>query len=114
MPAHVLHLLDRLRDTDLTHVLSVALPEATLVHEAAHLQADLARSGITPTAWVLNQSLAAAHPTDPVLGARAAGEHRYLAEAATLTDRLVVLPRVVRSPVGAEQLRALTAAPVPA
>jgi len=114
MPEHVLHLLDRLRDPDRTHVLLVALPEATPVHEAAHLQADLARSGITPTAWVLNQSLAAAHPTDPVLGARAAGEHRYLAEAATLTDRLVVLPRVARSPVGVEQLRALTAAPVPA
>ena len=114
MPAHVLHLLDRLRDPDRTHVLLVALPEATPVHEAAHLQADLARTGITPTAWVLNQSLAAAHPTDPVLAARAAGEHRYLAEAATLTDRLVVLPRVAQSPVGVERLRALTATPVPA
>jgi len=114
MPTHVLHLLDRLRDPDRTHVLLVALPEATPVHEAAHLQADLARSGITPTAWVLNQSLAAAHPTDHVLAARAAGEHRYLAEAATLTDQLVVLPRVARSPAGAQRLRALTATPVPA
>ncbi len=114
MPTHVLHLLDRLRDPDRTHVLLVALPEATPVHEAAHLQADLARSGITPTAWVLNQSLAAAHPTDPVLAARAAGEHRYLAEAATLTDHLVVLPRIAQSPVGAQRLRVLTATPVPA
>lgn len=84
------------------------------MHEAAHLQADLARTGITPTAWVLNQSLAAAHPTDPLLTARAAGEHRYLAGAATLTDRLVMVPRVSQSPVGAEQLRALTTTPVPA
>jgi arsenite-transporting ATPase len=109
MPTHVLHLLDRLRDPDRTHVLLVALPEATPVHEAAHLQADLARSGITPTAWVLNQSLAAAHPSDPVLAARAAGEHRYLTEAAALAQQLVVLPRVAESPVGPQRLRALTA-----
>ena len=114
MPAHVLHLLDRLRDHTRTHVLLVALPEATPVHEAAHLQADLARTGITPTAWVLNQSLAAAHPTDPVLAARAAGEHRYLVEAAALAERFVVLPRVATSPTGAAPLRALTATPVPA
>ncbi len=114
MPEHVLHLLDRLRDHDRTHVILVALPEATPVHEAAHLQADLARSGITPTGWVLNQSLAAAHPTDPVLAARAAAEHRYLAEVATHTDRVVVLPRVAESPIGADRLRALTATPVPA
>jgi arsenite-transporting ATPase len=84
------------------------------VHEAAHLQADLARTGITPTAWVLNQSLSAANPTDPVLAARAAAEHRYLTEAAALADQLVVLPRVATSPTGAAGLRALTATPVPA
>jgi arsenite-transporting ATPase len=112
MPDHVLHLLDRLRDPDRTHVLLVALPEATPVHEAAHLQADLARSGITPTAWILNQSLAAAAPTDPVLAARAAGEKRYLTEACTLTDRLVVLPRVAEAPTGAARLNALTALPI--
>ncbi len=110
LPDHVLHLLDRLRDPDRTHVLLMALPEATPVHEAAHLQTDLARSDITPTAWILNQSLAAAAPTDPVLAARVAGEHRYLAEAATLTDRLVVLPRVAEAPTGAARLHALTAA----
>ena len=114
VPNHVSHLLDRLRDHDRTHVLLVALPEATPVHEAAHLQTDLARTGITPTAWVLNQSLAAAHPTDPVLAARAAGEHRYLCEAADLAERIVVLPRVAEAPVGADRLRALTATPIPA
>lgn len=110
MPEHVLHLLDRLRDPTFTHVLLVAVPEATPVHEAARLQADLARSGITPTAWVLNQSLAAAAPTDPVLAARAAGERRYLTEvASTLAERLVVLPRVAEAPIGAARLRALVA-----
>ena len=114
MPDHVMHLLDRLQDHRRTHVLLVALPEATPVHEAAHLQEDLARTGITPTGWVVNQSLSAAHPTDPVLAARAAGERRYLAEAAALAVHLVVLPRAAQSPVGVERLRALTATPVPA
>jgi arsenite-transporting ATPase len=115
MPEHVLHLLDRLRDTTRTHVLLVAVPEATPVHEAARLQADLARSGITPRAWVMNQSLAAAAPTDSVLVARAAGEHRYLTEVATtLAGRMVVLPRVAESPTGPERLRALVADPVAA
>ncbi len=114
MPDHVSHLLDRLRDHARTHVLLVTLPEATPVHEAARLQADLARTGITPTAWVLNQSLAAAHPNDPVLAARAAAEHRYLTEAAALADQLVVLPRAATSPTGAPRLRALTTTPVPA
>lgn len=110
MPEHVLHLLDRLRDTTRTHVLLVAVPEATPVHEAARLQADLARSGITPTAWVLNQSLTAAAPTDPMLMARAAGERRYLTEVATtLAEQLVVLPRVAEAPTGAARLRALVA-----
>jgi arsenite-transporting ATPase len=110
MPEHVLHLLDRLRDATRTHVLLVAVPEATPVHEAARLQADLARSGITPRAWVLNQSLAAAAPTDPALMARAAGEHRYLTEVATtLAERLVVLPRLAEAPTGPDRLRALVA-----
>jgi arsenite/tail-anchored protein-transporting ATPase len=115
MPEHVLHLLDRLRDATRTHALLVAVPEATPVHEAARLQADLARSGITPTAWVLNQSLAAAAPTDPALVARAAGEHRYLTEVATtLAERLVILPRLAEPPTGPDRLRALVADPVAA
>jgi hypothetical protein len=57
---------------------------------------------------VLNQSGGAANPTDSVLVARAAGEHHYLTEVATtLTERLVVLPRVAEAPVGAARLRSL-------
>jgi arsenite-transporting ATPase len=109
LPEHVVRLLDRLRDGDLTHVLLVALAEATPVHEAARLQADLARTGITPTAWVVNQSLLAAAPTDPVLRARANQEAPYLAEVVhDLARRTVVLPRTAQPPVGPDALRALT------
>jgi arsenite-transporting ATPase len=112
LPDHVVHLLDRLADPASTFVLLVALAEATPVHEAARLQADLARTGITPTAWVLNQSLLAAAPTDPVLRARANEEAPHLAEVtAGLARQTVVLPRTAQPPVGLLGLRALTDAP---
>ena len=108
LPDHVVHLLDRLADPARTFVLLVALAEATPVHEAARLQADLARTGITPTAWVLNQSLLAAAPTDPVLRARANEETPHLAEVtAGLARQTVVLPRAAQPPVGPDGLRAL-------
>jgi arsenite-transporting ATPase len=50
-PEEVLQLLPRLRDRDFTHVFIVTLPEATPVHEAASLQADLRRAGIEPHGW---------------------------------------------------------------
>jgi len=58
----------------------VTLPEATPVHEAAQLQRDLRRAGIEPFAWVINQSFAAAGPSDPLLKARARREVCYIGE----------------------------------
>ena len=72
------------------------------MHEAAALQGDLARAGIKPFAWVVNQSLAAASPADPLLVARAAYERRYLAEVATdHAERTAVLPWRARQPLSA-------------
>ena len=70
MPESVRELLPRLRDPEFTRVLIVTLPEATPVHEAASLQRDLLRAGITPFAWVINQSLTPLPVTDPVLKSR--------------------------------------------
>ncbi|KEI45570.1 arsenic ABC transporter ATPase [Saccharopolyspora rectivirgula] len=107
-PPEAVELLDRLTDPDYTRVVLVTLPEATPVHEAAALQGDLARAGIKPFAWVVNQSLAAASPVDPLLVARAASERRYLAEVATdHAERTAVLPWRATTPVGAEQLALL-------
>jgi arsenite-transporting ATPase len=57
----------RLRDAHYTKVVLVTLPEPTPVLEAAQLQTELRRAGIEPFAWVINGSLAAAGPTDPLL-----------------------------------------------
>ncbi len=80
VPEAVLNLLPRLRDPGFTRILICALPEATPVHEAAQLQADLRRAGIEPFAWVVNQSLAPLRVSDPVLVSRRAQEARYLDE----------------------------------
>jgi arsenite-transporting ATPase len=80
VPQHVLDLLPRLRDRSFTFPVICTTPEATPVHEAAALQDDLERAGITPFAWVVNQSLAPLQTDDPVLSSRKNQERRYIAE----------------------------------
>jgi len=63
------------------------------VHEAAQLQRDLARAGITPFAWVVNQSLTPLAVHDPVLASRRRRERRYLEEVQRLAPRVALTPR---------------------
>ncbi len=112
VPPEVDALLDRLTDPSFTSVLVVTLPEATPIHEAAALQADLRRAGIEPAAWVVNQSLAAADVTDPVLVARARAETHYLHEVATRHASRVALVRMLADPpTGPQGLARLLASP---
>ncbi|MBI5014441.1 MAG: arsenical pump-driving ATPase [Deltaproteobacteria bacterium] len=93
VPESVVRLLPRLRDPEFTKILLVTLPEATPVHEAAALQRDLARAGIEPFAWVINQALTPLEVKDPVLCAKRAGEGRYLREVRREhATRAVVVP----------------------
>ena len=80
IPEAVRLLLPRLRDPVFTKVFLVTLPEATPVHEALALQADLRRAGIEPAGWIVNQSLAPLTVTDPVLSQRRLREFRYIDE----------------------------------
>jgi arsenite-transporting ATPase len=91
LPDSVRHLLPRLRDPDFTKVLIVTLPEASPVHEASMLEADLLRAGIRPFAWVINQSLAALSVEDPVLSARREREFRYIEEVQRARSSRVAL-----------------------
>jgi arsenite-transporting ATPase len=98
--------LMRLRDPDYTRVLLVTLAETTPVLEAAELQSDLRRAGIEPFGWVVNASLAAAGPRDPVLAARAAAELEQIALVeTTLAARVAVVPWLAEEPRGADRLR---------
>ena len=93
MPESVRELLPRLRDPEFTKVLIVTLPEATPVHEAASLQRDLLRAGITPFAWVINQSLSPLPVTDVVLKARKRNERAFIREVVEeLSPRTALVP----------------------
>ncbi len=93
MPESVRELLPRLRDPEFTRVLIVTLPEATPVHEAASLQRDLLRAGITPFAWVINQSLSPLPVTDEVLKSRKLHERVFIREVTEeLSPRTVLVP----------------------
>ena len=93
--------LMRLQDPELTKVIIVALAETTPVLEAAGLDAELRRAQINPWAWVVNNSLAAAEPTAPLLRRRAAAE---IAQIATVrddyADRIAVVPLLAVEPIG--------------
>ena len=113
VPGEVEALLRRLADPGFTSVLVVTVPEATPVHEAVALQADLRRAGIEPAAWVVNQSLAAADVTDPLLASRAAAEVDVLDEiAARHTGPTVVLAMLAEAPTGPGGLARLLRTPV--
>lgn len=108
IPEEVLRLLPRLRDPGFTRVLIVTLPEATPVHEAAALQADLRRAQIEPFAWVINQSFADAQSGDPLLMARGAAERPFIREVAEEhSSHTVLVPWVCDEPVGASKLQQL-------
>ncbi|MFP4079425.1 MAG: ArsA-related P-loop ATPase, partial [Ectothiorhodospira sp.] len=93
VPEAVEQLLPRLRDPAFTHVLICTLPEATPVHEAAALQADLRRAGIEPAGWIVNQALSPVKVSDPILRARQAAEGRWIREILEQHhQRLVVEP----------------------
>lgn len=68
----------QLQDPEQTKVLLVTLAETTPLLEAAQLQADLRRAGIEPWAWVVHNSVAAAHPRSPLLRERACNERREI------------------------------------
>jgi arsenite/tail-anchored protein-transporting ATPase len=106
IPDSVRRLLPQLRNPEFTRILIVTLPEATPVHEAARLQEDLRRAGITPYAWVINQSFCATGTKDSVLAARGQLEHRYISEVRdTLARRVALIPWQIEDPIGSERLR---------
>jgi len=104
----------QLQDPEQTKVLIVTLAETTPVLEAANLQADLQRAGITPWAWVINNSVAAAGLTEPLcsplLRQRAANECREMDRVTQQhARRMALVPLLDHEPVGVAHLIQLTA-----
>lgn len=98
----------QLQDPAQTKVLLVTLAETTPVLEAAKLQQDLRRAGIAPWAWIINNSIAAAHTRSPLLLQRAANERLEIAAVATEhAQRYALVPLQQAEPIGEVRLRAL-------
>jgi arsenite-transporting ATPase len=109
--AKVVTPLMRMQDSNYTRIILVTLPEATPVSQAAALQEDLRRAHIEPYAWVLNRSVLAAKPRDPLLVARLAGEVQQIQRIQTdLAEKLFVIPFQTEPPVGLDALRRLLTA----
>ena len=100
-----------LQDPTHTKVILITLPEPTPVIEAEVLQEDLSRAGITPWAWVVNNSLAAARPRSPFLRRRADAELDEIARVEKLSQRTAILPLLAQEPTGEGRLAALAETP---
>lgn len=98
----------RLQDPKQTKMVIVTLPETTPVLEAEALQADLRRARIEPWAWVINSSLSAASPTDPLLVARAAEERQHIDRVQRSVSRVAIIPWLTQEPTGSERLREIS------
>jgi arsenite-transporting ATPase len=94
----------RLQDPDYTKILLVTLPETTPVLEASVLEDDLKRADIQPWAWVINQSLAAADTTSPLLRHRAGQERAAIDAVRKRARRLAIVPLLEQEPIGRGRL----------
>jgi arsenite-transporting ATPase len=97
----------RLQDPDYTKVLLVTLPETTPVLEASVLEDDLTRAGIRPWAWVINQSLAVAETSSPLLRHRASLERDPIDAVRRRAQRLAIVPLFEQEPIGRRRLALL-------
>jgi arsenite-transporting ATPase len=95
----------QLQNPEQTKVLLVTLAETTPVLEAAKLQEDLRRAHIEPWAWIVNNSIAAAHPRSALLRRRALNELAQIDLVATAhAKRYAVVPLLEQEPIGQERL----------
>lgn len=102
---HYLTPMMQLQDPKQTKVLLVTLAETTPVLEAANLQADLQRAGITPWAWVINNSVAMAGAKSPLLHQRAQNELREIDLVIHQhAQRYAVVPLLKDEPIGVQRL----------
>jgi len=102
---HYLTPMMQLQDPMQTKVLLVTLAETTPVLEAANLQADLQRAGITPWAWVINNSIAMAGAKSPLLQQRAQNELREIDLVVNQhAQRYAVVPLLKDEPIGVQRL----------
>ncbi|MFY3793309.1 arsenical pump-driving ATPase [Ureibacillus sp. MALMAid1270] len=106
VPESAKELLPRIRNPKETAVVIVTLAEATPVLEASRLQDDLIRASITPTWWVINQSLSATYTNDPILKGKAMSEKQWIQEVSeNKAAKCAVIPWLPEEKVGYDKLK---------
>lgn len=100
--------MTRLQDPEYTKMIIVTLPEITPILEAEQLQHDLKRASITPWAWVVNRSVAAAHPVSGFLQTIADGELSKIEHVQQSTEGMAVVPILPTPPIGRNSLHDIT------
>ncbi|MBY7141780.1 arsenical pump-driving ATPase [Virgibacillus sp. NKC19-3] len=106
IPTNVKKLLPRLRNPKETGVVIVTLAETTPVLEAARLQEDLNRAQITPSWWIINQSLYATGTSDPVLKGRAVSEKKWINNVKDeLSKQCALIPWLHEEKIGYNNLK---------
>lgn len=111
VPDEVTRLLPTLRDPERTKMIVVTHAETTPIAEAARLVEDLARAGMRPHGWVVNNVLDAHATRDPVLAARSALQAPQLDRVRLQAEHLWTVGWQPEAPVGVERLLRLTSSP---
>lgn len=107
IPPAVSELLPKLRDALYTRVVIVTLPEATPVLEAARLQTDLERAGLSIDYWVMNQCFTAINTESQIFKEKQYTEKQWLEAVQKESKQMIVVPWLMDEPIGQEGLKRL-------
>lgn len=92
IPESVQALMPRLRSAE-TEVVIVTLPEATPVYEAARLEQDLNRAGLSAKWWIVNKSFSLTDSSNRTLAAKAENETEWIQKVEKISNgKMVLLP----------------------
>lgn len=103
--ANVQDALSILQDKNRTYPVMVALAESTPILEAKGLAGDLARAGITPYAWVINQALFTNQTTSAFLQRKAAHQLHTLSVLLDCDQAVYAVPVFAQEPCEASDFK---------
>lgn len=99
----------QIQNPDKTKIILVTLAETTPITEAEHLEQDLARAGIQPWGWIINNTLVNHQTHSGLLIERALKESEEILRVSKLQSNLALVGLQNEEPIGIEGLSKLSA-----
>ena len=99
----------QIQNPDKTKIILVTLAETTPITEAEHLEQDLARAGIQPWGWIINNTLVNHQTRSGLLIERALKEREEIQRVSQLQSNLALVGLQNEEPIGIEGLSKLSA-----